>query len=95
MLTTITLILYLIGAFILMLFMFLIARFYRIKLDHNTPIAGFFGAMIALVMGVTGVIVGNNGNGERYFVDVALFVAGAFGSWNSIALYVRMKRVYK
>ncbi len=95
MLTTISALLYLAGAFVLMLFMYLIARFYRIKLDPNTPVLGFLASMLSLIMAITGKLIGNNGNPERIFVDVALFLAGIFGTWNSVSLYVRMKRVHK
>jgi len=78
-----------------MLFMYLIARFYRVKLDPDTPAYGFTVAMLALIMAITGAIIGDDGRGERLFVDVALFIAGIAGSWNSISLYVRMKRVHK
>lgn len=95
MLITISLIIYLVGAFVLMLFMYLIARFYRVKLDPDTQVAGFIGAMIAIIMAITGVLIGDNQNAERYFVDVAHFVAGLLGAWSSISLYIRMKKVYK
>ncbi len=92
---TLSLVFYLIGAFVLMLFMYLIARFYRIKLDPNTPVAGFLSAMVTLIMAITGILIGDNGPGEQLFVDVSLFGTGVLGAWNSIALHVRMKRVYK
>jgi len=95
MITTISTVLYLAGAFILMLFMYLVARFYRIKLDPNTPVIGFWIAMLSFIMAITGLLIGNNGNAERIFVDIVLFTAGIFGTWNSISLYVRMKRVHK
>jgi len=99
MLTTVTAILYLAGAFVLMLFMYLIARFYRIKLDPGTPVFGFLVAMIALIMAITGIIIGDHTSGRpnisRIFVDSTLFISGIAGAWNSITLYIRMKRVHK
>jgi len=95
MVTTITIILYLAGSFVLMMFMYLIARFYRMKLDPETPVFGFWIAMMGIVMAITGKAIGDNGTAEQVFVDVAMFVAGIAGAWNSISVYVRMKRVHK
>lgn len=95
MVPTVSAVLYLAGAFILMLFMYLIARFYRVKLDPETPVFGFLIAMLSLIMAITGTVIGDNSRAERIFVDIALFIAGSFGTWNSISLYVRMKRVHK
>ncbi len=95
MLYSVSIIIYLLGAAIFLLFMYQIARFYRSRLDPKTPVIGFLLAMVALVVSITAVVVGDEGNGTRYFVDAALAVGGALGTWNSLALYVRMKRVYK
>ncbi len=95
MLNSVSIIIYLLGAAILLLFMYHIARFYRSRLDPKTPIIGFLLGMVALGVSITAIIVGDDGNGTRYFVDVALAIGGALGTWNSLALYIRMKRVYK
>ncbi len=92
---SVSIIVYLIGAALLLLFMYQIARFYRSRLDPKTPIIGFLLALVALVVSITAIVVGDDGNGTRYFVGAALAVGGALGTWNSIALYIRMKRVYK
>ena len=65
------------------------------KLDPETPIIGFIVTIIMLLIATILSLIVIESNYLRFIIDFLLLIAGSFGSWNSIELYLRMKRVYK
>lgn len=75
---------------------FLISSFYRKKFEQPTLRAGFLTAMcLCLVLSAT-LVAGGGATGMLDIMKMLLALsAGIFSAWNSVSLYVTMKRVRK
>jgi len=98
--------LYYSGILVITIFLYMVARFYRSKLDPSTPLVGFI-ITTTLLFVVIVIDLGMSSDSvvyllsnfeisvKRVIIDSLLLVAGIIGSWNSFALYSRMKKVQK
>ncbi len=85
---------YFIGAMFLNMFLLLIARFYKKKLDPKTISFGFVLAIFFIGIAIGGVFV-EGANASKAVVFAGSTIGGLFSIWNSSLLYFSMKRLHK